>query len=62
MSIHSAPRRASEASQASNIQRRDRPLWFGPGPIGLPILVASTQCARSARIARPTTSSERPSL
>ena len=60
MSIQSAPSRASEASQAWNIQRRDSPAWFGPGPMALHILVASTQSPRSALIARPTISSERP--
>ena len=62
MSIQSVPSRASEASQAWNIQRRDSPRWFGPGPIGLAILVASTQWSRTGASARPTTSSERPSL
>jgi hypothetical protein len=61
-SIQSVPSRASKASHAWNIQRRDRPRWFGPGPIGLHILVARTQVSRSALIARPTISSERPSL
>jgi hypothetical protein len=61
-STQSVPSRASEASHAWNIQRRDKPRWFGPGPIALHILVASTQSLRFVLMARPTISSEPPSL
>ena len=40
--------------------RRDRPRSFGPSPVGLASLVASTQCSRSARISAPVMRSDSP--
>ena len=56
----SVPRRFRQASVAERIQRRDRPPRFGPGPGAFATLVASTQCDRSAAMARPTISSDAP--
>ena len=47
---------------AAGMYLRDRPFWFGPSPMALQSLVASTQSSRAAAMARPVISSEAPSL
>ncbi len=58
------PSRRSEASIAWRTCLRERPRWFGSGPIGLKTLVAITTRSRpgpNSLSARPSTSSLRPS-
>ena len=62
MSMWSVPSRRRLASAACMIHFRERPRPFGPGPIGFATLVAKTHAFRSAAMAPPVTSSDRPSL
>src|SRR5471032_2357051 len=60
MSTQSVFRRRRLASMARIIQPRDRPVSFGPLPMGLPTLVATTHCSRSVAISLPVTRSDSP--
>ena len=58
----SVPRRRRLSSAALITWTRERPRSLTPGPVGLATLVARTQASRSALIARPVISSDRPSV